>query len=130
MSTNSHIPHSKLDSLFQSTLSSERAPSATSGSLGHFAVNISTDPDDIVRAASIQTHNPFEEADIAHLKHLKKRRISKSRFAKKSSTDEEENLDQYEVDEATPEERVINETKYDKTTTAHLRRFVERNAGL
>lgn len=105
----------------------------SNGNLGSFSVSTANQPaDDIAKSAALQYHEvDTDGAQAFHKKFvLLRKRVGKSKFAKKSSldddeTDEDEDVD---VDEATGEGAPSNDPKYQRIINAHLVRLAQNNA--
>lgn len=99
------------------------------GNLGSFSVSTTNYPaDDIAKAAALQYHEVDADSTQAFYKKfvLWRKRVSKSKFAKKSLDDEE--YTDPDVDETTGEETPSNDPKYQRIINAHLVRLAQNNA--
>lgn len=106
-------------------------PESNDGNLGHFSVSITNQSaDPIAQASAIQ----YLEADIdsAQTFHKKfvllKKRVGKSKFAKKGLEDQEDEDEDPDVDEATGEGPAFNDPKYRRFIHAHLVKLAQNNA--
>ncbi len=112
------------DNIYQTILEN------TNGNLGAFSVTIvDGSANDIAKSAAIQYHEiDIDDAKAFHKKYvLLKKRVGKSKFAKKTIEDLEEDNDP-EVDEPTEEGSPYNETKYQRLIKAHIVKLAQNNA--
>lgn len=101
------------------------------GSWGQFSVsNIDNNGNDIAKASALQYH----EIDIDPGKDFYKKfvflrkRVGKSKFAKKTIEDTEDDEEDPEVDEATGEGSAYNDSKYQRMIRAHLIRLAQNSS--
>lgn len=100
------------------------------GNLGTFSVSmIDGCANDIAKAAALQYHElDMDESKAFHKKYvLLKKRVGKSKFAKKTIEDLEEDNDP-EVDEPTEEGSAFNDPKYQRLIKAHIVKLAQNNA--
>lgn len=99
-------------------------------SLGHFSVSTTATPSDIAKAAALTMYHDIDITSNNLFKFtIRWRKGIKSKFAKKSSDDDDESED-WDVDEATKEESVENEPRYQRNPTPILAKLAQRNADI
>ncbi|PWU04980.1 MAG: hypothetical protein C5B43_03935 [Verrucomicrobia bacterium] len=102
----------------------------TNGNLGSFSVSANDgNGNDIAKSSAIQYHEiDIDDSKAFHKKFvLDRKRIAKSKFAKKSieDLDDEEDPD---IDEPTGEGSAYNDTKYQRLIKSHLVKLAQNNA--
>lgn len=114
----------KIDLIKESSLEN------TNGNLGSFSVSLlDSSANDIAKSAALQYHEiDIDEGKSFYKKYVfLKKRVGKSKFAKKSSElDEEE--DDPDVDEPTGEGTAYNDSKYQRLIKAHLVKLAQNHS--